>query len=64
MDGEFEQGVPVRKKRHALRNVNVRVVPEVYDSQGQVRFRKTTLINLLGGLDTPTSGKVFLKIWR
>ena len=45
---------------HALRNVNIEIEKGKFTIlMGRSGSGKTTLINLLGALDTPTSGKVF-----
>ena len=45
---------------HALRNVNIEIEKgKLTILMGRSGSGKTTLINLLGALDTPTSGKVF-----
>lgn len=46
---------------HALKDISIEVMPgAITILKGPSGSGKTTLINLLGALDTPTSGKVFL----
>ncbi|MGI6368590.1 MAG: ABC transporter ATP-binding protein [Anaerolineae bacterium] len=46
---------------HALRGVNVAIQPrEFLGLMGRSGSGKTTLMNIIGGLDHPTSGEVFL----
>lgn len=46
---------------HALRNVSFRVEPgQLVAIQGRSGSGKTSLLNITGGLDSPTSGKVWI----
>ncbi|MBN2572442.1 MAG: ATP-binding cassette domain-containing protein, partial [Ignavibacteriales bacterium] len=53
-----ENGVPVQ----ALKNINLEINEGEYVViAGPSGSGKTTLLNLLGALDSPTSGKIFFK---
>jgi putative ABC transport system ATP-binding protein len=46
---------------HALRGVNIEILPNEYVGlMGRSGSGKTTLMNLIGGLDHPTSGQVYV----
>jgi len=54
---DFKQG---RQTIHALKNVNIKIKEGAFTIlKGTSGSGKTTLMNILGGLDIPTSGKVF-----
>ncbi|MHA1303290.1 MAG: ABC transporter ATP-binding protein [Candidatus Heimdallarchaeaceae archaeon] len=56
----YAQGTPMEV--HALRGINLEIKKgEMVAIMGPSGCGKTTLLNLIGGIDTPTSGKIYIE---